>query len=571
MMRNIHFEYKRWLQRITDDLELKNELESLRQNESAIQEQFYKDLEFGTGGLRGIIGVGTNRMNIYTVGKVTQGYATYLNMKERNPSVAIAYDSRIKSDIFARRAAEIFAANGIRVHIYKELMPTPSLSFAIRHLGCSGGVVITASHNPSQYNGYKIYGEDGCQITTQTANQISVAISQVDIFENVKSINFEVAVRQKLVSYIEEDTIAAYIEAVSSQSFCPNEIDKNISIIYTPLNGAGLRCVTKTLEKNGFTNITVVSEQKLPDGLFQTCPYPNPEVQEALGLGIDYAERLGSDLLLATDPDCDRVGTAVRGEDGYVLLSGNEMGLLLFDYICKRRLVLGTMPDKPILIKTIVTTDLVKKIADVYGVTVIDVLTGFKYIGEQIGILEAKGEGQRFIFGFEESYGYLSGDFVRDKDGVNASLLICEMYAFYKFLNKSILDVLNELYEKYGYCLNRQKSYTFEGSLGFNKMQDIMSSLRQYTPETIGGKKVEAVSDFESSLTTFLNKQTETINLPKSNVLKFILENSCSVTVRPSGTEPKLKVYICVNAKDKDEAYVLEKEIIKELETRWLE
>lgn len=571
MMRNINFEYKRWLQRITDDLELKNELESLRQNESAIQERFYKDLEFGTGGLRGIIGAGTNRMNIYTVGKVTQGYAAYLNMKERNPSVAIAYDSRIKSDIFARRAAEIFAANGIRVHIYKELMPTPSLSFAIRRLGCSGGVVITASHNPSQYNGYKIYGEDGCQITTQIANQISVAISQVDFFENVKSINFEIAVKQKLISYIEEDTIAAYIEAVSSQSLCPNEIDKNISIIYTPLNGAGLRCVTKTLEKNGFTNITIVPEQKLPDGLFQTCPYPNPEVKEALGLGIDYAKRLGSDLLLATDPDCDRVGTAVRGEDGYVLLSGNEMGLLLFDYICKRRLVLGIMPDKPILIKTIVTTDLVKKIADDYGVTVIDVLTGFKYIGEQIGILEAKGEGQRFIFGFEESYGYLSGDFVRDKDGVNASLLICEMYAFYKSQNKSILDVLNELYEKYGYCLNRQKSYTFEGSLGFNKMQDIMSSLRQYTPETIGGKKVEAVSDFESSLTTFLNKQTETINLPKSNVLKFILENSCSVTVRPSGTEPKLKVYICVNAKDKDEAYVLEKEIIKELETRWLE
>lgn len=569
MAHDIDLNYNRWIQNATADLELKKELESIRQNETEIRERFYKDLEFGTGGLRGIIGAGTNRMNIYTVGKVTQGYADYLNKKVSSPSVAIAYDSRIKSDVFAQRAAEIFAANRIRVYIYRELMPTPALSFAIRYLGCSGGVVITASHNPCQYNGYKVYGEDGDQITAGVADQILEAIDQVDFFEHVHSISFEAGIQQQLITYIEEDTITAYIRAISAQSLCPDTIDKSISIVYTPLNGAGLNCITRTLKENGFTNITIVQEQQFPDGRFPTCPYPNPEKKEALELGLDYAKRLGSELLLATDPDCDRVGTAVRGKNGYVLLNGNEMGLLLFDYICKRRSVLGTMPDKPILIKTIVTTDLARKIAEDYEVEVIDVLTGFKYIGEQIGLLEAKGEVSRYIFGFEESYGYLSGDFVRDKDGVNASLLICEMFAYYKMYNKSILDVLAEIYEKYGYCRNCQKSYTFEGSQGFNKMQAIMSNLRQNPPYTVGGKKVEAVNDYTKSLTVLATGETQVINLPKSNVLKFTLEGNCSVTIRPSGTEPKLKVYLCVSADKMEEIHRLETEIMKEIEVRW--
>lgn len=567
---DINLKYDYWIQNVADGSELKKELESIRQNDSEIRERFYKDLEFGTGGLRGIIGAGTNRMNIYTVGKVTQGYADYLNQKVLSPSVAIAYDSRINSEIFARRAAEIFAANRIQVFIYKELMPTPALSFAIRYLGCSGGVVITASHNPCQYNGYKVYGEDGSQITTDTADQIFKAIDQIDFFEHVKSISFEMAVQKQLITYIGEDTITAYIQAISSQSLCPNKIDKGISIVYTPLNGAGLYCVTRALKENGFTNITVVQEQKLPDGLFPTCPYPNPEKKEALELGLAYAKHLESDLLLATDPDCDRVGVAVRGKNGYVLLSGNEVGILLFDYICKRRSALGTMPEKPILIKTIVTTDLVKKIAEEYGVEVIDVLTGFKYIGEQIGLLEANGETHRYILGFEESYGYLSGDYVRDKDGVNAALLICEMFAYYKMYGKSVLDVLNEIYEKYGYCHNCQKSYTFDGSYGFNKMQAIMSNLRQNPPHTVGRKKVKAISDYTSSLNVLATGETQVINLPKSNVLKFTLEGNCSVTIRPSGTEPKIKIYICVSADKEEEIHRLVTEIIQEIEAQWI-
>lgn len=555
--------YQRWLQKATLDSDLVHELDQISRDEDAIQDRFYKELEFGTGGLRGIIGAGTNRMNIYTVGKATQGYANYLNTKVTSPSVAIAYDSRIKSDVFSRRAAEVFAANGIRVHIYMELMPTPSLSFAIRHLRCSGGVVVTASHNPSKYNGYKVYGADGCQITTNAAKEILGEIAQVDSFRDVKSMPFEEALAQGLITYIEDDTITAYIQAVSSESLCSQEINRDIPIVYTPLNGAGLHCVTRTLKENGFTNITVVPEQEQPDGNFPTCPYPNPEMKEALELGIQYARRLGSELLLATDPDCDRVGTAVRSGDSYILLSGNEMGLLLFDYICKRRIALHSMPDRPILIKTIVTTDLARKIAEHYGVEVIDTLTGFKYIGEQIGLLEANGEENRYLFGFEESYGYLSGGFVRDKDGVNASLLICEMIAYYKMQHTTVLNVLEGIYQKFGYCLNTQKSFAFEGAQGFEKMQAIMADFREVTPEHIGDIPVEAVSDYQKSMKTYADGRMEVIDLPKSNVLKFELAQGCSIVIRPSGTEPKLKIYICARAKEKLEAVEIEEKLAK--------
>ena len=372
--------WNKWNQEVLEDPDLIDELKSIQQNDRELEDHFYRNLEFGTGGLRGIIGVGTNRMNIYTVGKATQGYANYLNQKCSCPSVAIAYDSRIKSDVFARRAACILAANGIKVHLYQELMPTPSLSFAVRYLECSGGIVITASHNPAKYNGYKVYGSDGGQITTETADSILNEINNIDPFSDVKYMDFDAALSQKLIVYIEEKTVTAYIEAVSTQALCGDEINKNISVIYTPLNGSGLHCVMRTLKENGFTNIAVVKEQEQPDGNFPTCPYPNPEMKEALALGIQYASQLGSELLLATDPDCDRVGTAVKSADGYELLSGNEMGLLLFDYICRRRIALGKMPHNPILVKTIVTTDLAKLIAADYGVEVIDVLTGFKFI-----------------------------------------------------------------------------------------------------------------------------------------------------------------------------------------------
>lgn len=558
--------WNKWNQEVLEDPDLIDELKSIQQNDRELEDHFYRDLEFGTGGLRGIIGVGTNRMNIYTVGKATQGYANYLNQKCSCPSVAIAYDSRIKSDVFARRAACILAANGIKVHLYQELMPTPSLSFAVRYLECSGGIVITASHNPAKYNGYKVYGSDGGQITTETADSILNEINNIDPFSDVKYMDFDAALSQKLIVYIEEKTVTAYIEAVSTQALCGDEINKNISVIYTPLNGSGLHCVMRTLKENGFTNIAVVKEQEQPDGNFPTCPYPNPEMKEALALGIQYASQLGSELLLATDPDCDRVGTAVKSADGYELLSGNEMGLLLFDYICRRRIALGKMPHNPILVKTIVTTDLAKLIAADYGVEVIDVLTGFKFIGEQIGLLEEKGEAERYIFGFEESYGYLSGGFVRDKDGVNASLLICEMFAYYKSHGQTLLEVLDALYKKYGYCLNTLRSYTFEGAEGFDTMTKIMENFRTAAPTAIAGKAITAISDYKTSVTSNTDGSKTIINLPQSNVMKFLLEGNTSVVIRPSGTEPKLKFYISVSAASRREAELAEVAIASEME-----
>ena len=540
--------YQRWLAETEKNNELHQELMHIQGDAAAIEDRFYRELEFGTGGLRGILGAGTNRMNAYTVAKATQGYSNYLKQVKSEPTVAIGYDSRIHSDTFAQTAAEVFAGNGIQVYLYPRLMPTPALSFAVRDLHCDGGVVITASHNPAKYNGYKVYGSDGCQITTEAAKAIQQAIDGVDPFDNVKRVQFDEAIQSGLICYIGEDTVDRYQAAVSTASVLPDGIDKNVAIVYTPLNGAGISCVPRCLQEHGFTNITIPDEQKNPDGNFPTCPYPNPEVQEALQVGLKWAEQTLSDLLLATDPDCDRVGAAVKDGTGYTLINGNQMGVLLFDFICKMRLQNGTMPNKPVAVKTIVTTPMAAKIAAHYGVELIDVLTGFKFIGEQIGLLDKKGEENRYIFGFEESYGYLSGSFVRDKDAVNGSLLICEMFTWYKAQGKSLVDVLDELYQMYGYYESKLLSFQFEGADGFNKMQGLMAALRKERPVDIAGLSVERVIDYQ---------QDET-GLPKSNVVRFFLQNGAEAVVRPSGTEPKLKVYLTVveNTKNIDKTQI---------------
>lgn len=527
--------YKRWLGKVTEE-DLLTELKAIEGNEEEINDRFYRDLEFGTGGLRGVIGAGTYRMNEHTVARATQGYSNYLNKAAKNPSVSIAYDSRNKSDIFAKTAASVFAANGILVNIYKELMPTPPLSYAVRALNCDGGIVVTASHNPAKYNGYKVYGADGCQITLEVADAILAEIEAVDVFDDVKIMDFEAGLSEGKIEYIEDDVITGFIDAVSERALNPKEIDKNVSIVYTPLNGTGRYCVTRCLKENGYTQITIPKEQEMPDGNFTTCPYPNPEIREALEVGLKKAKEVGSDLLLATDPDCDRVGVAVKEGDDYQLISGNQMGILLFDYICKTYKANGTMPKNPVVVTTIVSTKMIDKIAADYGVEVRRVLTGFKFIGEQIGFLEADGEVDRYIFGFEESYGYLSGGHVRDKDGVNASLLICEMFAHYKAMGISLVQMLNQLYEKYGYFKEALQSITFEGASGAKKMADLMESLRTNAPKEVAGYKVIDVKDYKAGIG----------NLPKSNVLEFNMEDDINVLVRPSGTEPKIKMYYLV-------------------------
>ncbi len=542
--------YERWVGEAHDG-EIAAELASIAGDGAAIEDRFYRELAFGTGGLRGVLGAGTNRMNVYTVGKATQGLSVYLNESFKEPSVAIAYDSRIHSDLFAKTAAEVFAGNGIRVHIYPRLMPTPSLSFAVRDLKCSGGVVITASHNPAKYNGYKVYGPDGCQITSAAAKAIQAAIDGVDPFVDVKRLEFDKALAAGIISYIGEDTVERYLAAVDGASVLPAGVAKDVAIVYTPLNGAGISCVPRCLKEHGFTNITIPTEQGTPDGNFPTCPYPNPEIREALEVGLAWAEKTGSDLLLATDPDCDRVGAAVKTEKGYTLITGNEMGALLLDFICKMRMANGTMPAHPVAVKTIVTTPLAGRIAARYGVELRDVLTGFKYIGEQIGLLEKTGEAERYIFGFEESYGYLSGSFVRDKDGVNASLLICEMFAWYKAQGKSLVDVLEEMYQRYGYFQSKLLSFAFEGSSGMAKMHGLMDGLRSTPPEEIAGLTVEKCVDYLDEGAT---------GLPRSNVLRYFLAGGHEAAVRPSGTEPKLKVYLTPAGKSQEEsAAVVEK------------
>ena len=548
---NYRAEYERWLDHTEGDV-----LEELRgMDEIQIEDAFYRDLAFGTGGLRGVIGAGTNRMNVYVVAKASQGLANFLGA---GASVVIGYDSRIKSDVFARMAAGVFAANGITVYFWPELLPVPTVSFAVRRLGASAGVMVTASHNPAKYNGYKVYGPDGCQITTETAAIILSEIWALDVFTGVKSMAFEDGIRTGQVRYIEEAVLAAFIEEVKAQSVLfGDEIDRDVAIVYSPLNGTGLKPVTRALKESGFTSITVVEEQRDPDGRFPTCPYPNPEIREAMELGLRYAARLNADLLLATDPDCDRCGIAVRNASGdYQLLSGNEVGLLLLDYICAQRVRHGRMPAHPVFVKTIVTMDLAEKIAAHYGVETINVLTGFKFIGETIGRLERDGREDDYICGFEESYGYLTGTYVRDKDGVDAAFMICEMFAFYKTQGISLLEKLNELYETYGYCLNTLHSYEFDGSAGMQKMQKIMAVFHRGL-EQISGLRILRTEDYSKGLK----------GLPASDVLKFFSEKG-SVVIRPSGTEPKLKMYISVTAPDRETAEKAEAEITAELERK---
>lgn len=548
-------EYKRWLENTSGDV-----LEELKKmDETAIEDAFYQNLEFGTGGMRGTMGAGTNRLNVYMVAKASQGLANYLGS---GASVVIAYDSRINSERFAKTTASVLAANGITVCIWPDISPVPTVSYGVRALHASAGVMITASHNPASDNGYKVYGSDGCQITTETAKSILNKINAMDIFEDVRYFDYDKGLQSGRIQHITPEVLDAFLEDVKNQSVLfGDEIQKDVAIVYSPLNGTGLIPVTRVLSETGFTNITVVEEQRNPDGTFPTCPYPNPEIREAMELGLEYCRKTGADLLLATDPDCDRVGIAVRAGSDYQLLTGNEVGLLLLDYICSQRVKHGRMPDHPVFVKTIVTMDMAEKIAAHYGVETINVLTGFKFIGEVIGRLEASGREKDFIFGFEESYGYLSGSYVRDKDGVGASFLICEMFAFYKTRGICLIDKLNELYKTYGYCLNTLHSYKFPGSTGMAKMKEIMSSLRNEANQgtmTIGGMEVERTEDYLPGLN----------GLPKSNVLKFFTRKG-SIVIRPSGTEPKLKIYISVMAEDRAEASKIEDEVRREMEKRF--
>ena len=563
--------YKLWREKATDDPDLISELNKIENDEEGINDRFYKELEFGTGGLRGVIGAGTNRMNIYTVRRATQGFANYINEAYKNPSVAVSYDSRIKSETFAKAAAGVFAANGIHVHIYKQLMPTPMLSFAVRELNCQAGVMVTASHNPSKYNGYKAYGADGCQLSVEESEKVIDKVNVLDMFSGVKCMPFEEALSSGMADYIDDSVIEKFYDHVLAEGLNTELVkDSGLKVVYTPLNGTGNIPVRHILDKIGVKDVTVVPEQENPDGNFTTCPYPNPEVREALEYGLRLCEKVKPDLLLATDPDCDRVGIAVPDPDGnYVLFSGNEVGAMLLEYICSERTRQGKMPKNPVTVKTIVTTDIIKKIAAEYGVEVIEVLTGFKFIGEQIGILEKKNEENRYIFGYEESYGYLSGSYVRDKDAVNASMLICEMAAFYRTKGISLLQARENMYNKYGVFCHKQQSFTFEGKAGMTKMSEIMEDLRNNKPTEIGGLKVVKFSDYVKKISIDIATGAETaITLPKSNVLVFNLENDAGVIIRPSGTEPKIKVYYTATGETRAKAEEVEAKLIDDFAKR---
>ena len=552
-------EFNRWLS-LADDQEVKEQLLMMQGNEKLIEDAFYRDLAFGTGGLRGELGAGTNRMNIYTVRKASQGLANYINHHFKNPSIAISFDSRINSTLFAKAAAGVFAANGIRVFIYKELMPTPLLSYAVRELHCSSGIMVTASHNPSKYNGYKAYDNNGCQIANEVADETLEEINHLDIFKDIKYMDFEEAMEKGIASYISDDLYTAFIERVKKESVLgEQEINKDVKIVYSPLNGTGLKPVTRILRESGYKNVIVVKEQEQPDGHFPTCPYPNPEIKEAMALGIEYAKKNDADLLIATDPDCDRVGIAVKNKDGeHVLLSGNQTGILLLDYICMMRNKNHMMPKDPVFVKTIVTSDMAGKVAEHYGVKVVDVLTGFKYIGEQIKLLEDKHSEESYILGFEESYGYLTGSYVRDKDAVDGVFMIVEMFAYYKTLGISLLDKLDELSKQYGYYSNYLKSFEFPGSSGFTKMNNVMEHFRNDIKE-LNGVSIEKLLDYSKGIN----------GLPKSNVVKMYLTDGSIVIARPSGTEPKLKIYTSICGKsnsDNDKQYAtLIKAVEKEL------
>ena len=549
--------YNEWLENAVEDKDLMAELESIKNNEDEIYDRFYTALKFGTAGLRGIIGAGTNRMNIYVVRQATQGLANYVLKKYGNGSVAISHDSRIKADLFMNEAARVLAANGIKVYITSELQPTPVLSYLVRYFKCQAGIMVTASHNPAAYNGYKAYGEDGCQMTDVAANTVYDEISKLDMFKDVKIADFDEAVKSGMIEYVDESVYDTYLEKVMEQQVNPGVCNgADLKVVYTPLNGTGNKLVRKVLGKIGVNDVVVVPEQELPDGNFTTCPYPNPEIKEALAKGLELCEKEQPDLLLATDPDADRVGIAVKDYDGsYRLISGNEDGVMLTNYILSCKKASGKLPEKPVVVKTIVTTKLINKLCEKYGCELKNVLTGFKYIGEVILNLEKKHEENRYLFGFEESYGYLSGTYVRDKDAVVASMLVCEMAAYYKKQGKSLAEVIDGLYEEFGYYLNQTYSFEFDGAAGMQKMSDIMTAVRDNTPKSIAGYDVVKVSDY------FLRKETDVatgsvtdIDLPKSNVIALHLADDNAVIIRPSGTEPKIKLYITSVGKDKDNA-----------------
>lgn len=528
--------YERWLARAVDDPDLAAELQAIRQDADAVSDRFYRDLAFGTGGLRGVLGAGTNRINIYTVRRATQGLADYLNASGLPRAAAIAHDSRHKGELFAKEAARVLAANGITAHLYPRLEPTPALSWAVRYLGCGAGICITASHNPAQYNGYKVYGADGCQITPQAADKVLAAIQKTDCFDGVKLADFDEALAGGRIRWIADECLDAFVDAVLSLR--PGSDVSRLRLVYTPLNGSGLECVQKLLDRMGVTALTVVPEQQMPDGGFPTCPSPNPEIREAMETGLKLCDTVKPDLMLGTDPDCDRMGAAVPdGKGGYRLLTGNEMGVLLFDYLCRTRLQKGRMPKNPVAVTTIVSTDMADPVAKHYGVELRRTLTGFKYIGEQIGLLEAEGHKERYIFGFEESYGYLSGAHVRDKDGVNAVMLACECAAFYAGKGMTLLDALNALYKKYGYYKNELLTQTFEGQAGMQAMAKLMEDLGANAPRKIGDDPVITAKSYDGG-----------------RVLEFCTQSGGKVIVRPSGTEPKLKLYLSVRAQSEAEA-----------------
>ena len=548
---DIRAEYSRWLERAVDDSDLIEELRGLDPDGGEVSDRFYRDLAFGTGGLRGVLGAGTNRMNIYTVRRATQGLCAWLKASGGTPSVAIAHDSRIKSGLFAREAARVLAANGVTAWIYPRLEPTPALSWAVRYFHCGAGICVTASHNPAKYNGYKVYGPDGGQITLEAAEHVQAAIDSTDPFDGVALADFDAAVADGRIRYIPEQCLEDFLDAVQKLSLSGGAED--LSVVYTPLNGSGLECVTKILGRIGVKDVTVVPEQEHPDGHFPTCPYPNPEEREAMLRGLELCEKLRPDLLLGTDPDCDRMGSAVPEGDGYRLLTGNEMGVLLLDYICRRRMELGTMPEKPVAVTTIVSTDMADAVAAEYGVELRRVLTGFKFIGEQIGLLEAEGHGERFLFGFEESYGYLSGSHVRDKDAVNASMLCCEMAAWYKKQGMTLADAIRALYEKHGYTCCAVKSFAFEGEGGMERMAAVMDSLRAAPPAEIAGRAVTGRTDYQTG-------EGVALELPRSNVLEYRMDGA-KLIVRPSGTEPKIKVYLSARAESMERAQEIDGEL----------
>lgn len=544
-MADVHELLATWIENVTDE-ELLAELKAMKEtgDESAITDAFFQDLAFGTAGLRGTLGAGTNRMNIYTVGRATQGFADYLVKNFENPTVAIARDSRNKGELFVKTTAAILAANGVTSYVYPKISPVPTLSWATRYLKCSGGICMTASHNPAAYNGYKAYGPDGCQITSEAADAISAAMNACDPFHDVKTMDFDEAVEQGLVKWIGDEVLDAYYDAVAAKSvnnLTPEQIaNAPLKLVYTPLNGTGLIPVTTVLNKVGVTDITVVPEQRDPDGDFPTCPYPNPEIREAMQKGIDLCQEVKPDLLLATDPDADRVGVACADGDDYTLLTGNEMGVLLLDYICKMRAERGEDLSRKVAVTTIVSSAMVDALAEEYGFELRRCLTGFKYIGDIITGLSDAGEVDRFIFGFEESYGYLSGDHVRDKDAVNASMLICQMAQYYKLQGLNLVQAMRALYEKYGYYHNKTVSLSYPGADGAAKMAGIMESLRAEAPVQIAGAKVEAVVDYATCVN----------GLPAADVIEFDLEGGNKAIVRPSGTEPKIKLYIFAKGED---------------------